>query len=212
MWGTLLTPVGRTVYVRFIPTHVGNAPLPLPAALPISVHPHACGERPAHRHTNAGKVGSSPRMWGTQHCRLPQCRQLRFIPTHVGNATDLERFFRRFTVHPHACGERLLVRLFGGACRGSSPRMWGTLGLCRWRQTPSRFIPTHVGNAKHALRHRAAISVHPHACGERIKKPIAGDGAGGSSPRMWGTRSWNLMRCWKTRFIPTHVGNANIHG
>ena len=53
-----------------------------------SVHPHAHGERHP-RHTAAVQPsGSSPRTWGTRADIPPGVRSQRFIPTHMGNASD----------------------------------------------------------------------------------------------------------------------------
>gem|GEM_PF-5505782 len=51
----------------------------------------------------------------------------RFIPTHVGNTIYLLSDFVSLTVHPHACGEHLVIQKCPLSHDGSSPRMWGTL-------------------------------------------------------------------------------------
>ncbi len=50
--------------------------------------------------------------------------------------------------------------------------------------------------------------VHPHACGEHINPSLSSGTEGGSSPRMWGTRSGSGRYAAQPRFIPTHVGNT----
>ena len=92
--------------------------------------------------------------------------------------------------------------------RGSSPRVWGTPVPARPALTGSRFIPTCVGNAK-PVRHLAySASVHPHVCGERWQVGHCTERRGGSSPRVWGTRTLTFTATGTTRFIPTCVGNA----
>ena len=54
------------------------------------------------------------------------CAFNRFIPTHVGNGMRPSEKARDNAVHPHACGERLILRLSEVESAGSSPRMWGT--------------------------------------------------------------------------------------
>ena len=112
------------------------------------------------------------------------------------------------TVHPHACGEHLDTGLPELYIRGSSPRMWGTPGLCVCADDGDRFIPTHVGNTSPAPSVVAPAPVHPHACGEHALRISPSFSPLGSSPRMWGTRrrSPEIRICH--RFIPTHVGNT----
>lgn len=93
MWGTLLVSSGISIYLRFIPTHVGNTGLGSSAGCGGTVHPHACGEHLDTAPHPGRFLGSSPRMWGT---RLgPPLHQLwtRFIPTHVGNTLTVQHCF-----------------------------------------------------------------------------------------------------------------------
>ena len=112
----------------------------------------------------------------------------RFIPTAVGNAAAgwLDR--KKFTVHPHGCGERTHAAVGGVSPAGSSPRLWGTHKPRIRGNTQERFIPTAVGNAKTRPARRPASS--------------------GSSPRLWGTRFPLRPGNGPSRFIPTAVGNA----
>ena len=50
--------------------------------------------------------GSSPRMWGTLLSLDDDPEEIRFIPTHVGNAALSVNLPSITSVHPHACGER----------------------------------------------------------------------------------------------------------
>ncbi|KUG18905.1 hypothetical protein ASZ90_011377 [hydrocarbon metagenome] len=90
----------------------------------------------------------------------------RFIPTHVGNSTRLDREVKEVTVHPHACGELTDSGAGSAASIGSSPRMWGTLGAGVYDRLVERFIPTHVGNSTPSVAGKLLDTVHPHACGE----------------------------------------------
>src|SRR5690606_5930814 len=86
--------------------------------------------------------------------------------------------------------------------------MWGTGGGKRKYLHRIRVIPTHVGNGYLISSDRRAVSVHPHACGERLFMSGLRFGCSGSSPRMWGTEKSRMQRRAHTRFIPTHVGNG----
>ena len=132
----------------------------------------------------------------------------RFIPTPVGNARLAGAGIGRWSVHPHARGER------GSRCRiecqrfGSSPRPWGTPRAGHALPVQARFIPTPVGNAAPAPRCPASSPVHPHARGERAELHRLDVLATGSSPRPWGTPACEPASRAAVRFIPTPVGNA----
>ena len=114
------------------------------------------------------------------------------------------------SVHPHACGEHHHTRIRMSTKSGSSPRMWGTPLHKDCLNLFGRSIPTHVGNTRwfppRIIRH----PVHPHACGEHCKPRRTYYRKPGSSPRMWGTRGYNLLISRRIRFIPTHVGNTML--
>ena len=172
------------------------------------VHPHARGERPARTTALPALGGSSPRTWGTLQPSRRRESNRRFIPTHVGNATAAWARRPVNAVHPHARGERQREAHIWPNGVGSSPRTWGTHQHPARARSAPRFIPTHVGNAKCASTWSAGPAVHPHARGERLPPHRRQLPPCGSSPRTWGTRVAALMNGARTRFIPTHVGNA----
>ena len=128
MWGTLDASHHGVLLVRFIPTHVGNTALYTSMDVPNPVHPHACGEH-------------YQRLVSGIHV-------IRFIPTHVGNTDKKKQEVVNHAVHPHACGEHSIASTSVFADLGSSPRMWGTLGVPNPCLLIVRFIPTHVGNTE----------------------------------------------------------------
>ncbi len=65
LWGTSSAGRRPQAGARFIPTPVGNVVLVLAHLFLISVHPHACGERPVSSPDTRVGHGSSPRLWGT---------------------------------------------------------------------------------------------------------------------------------------------------
>ena len=58
------------------------------------------------------------------------------------------------------------------------------------------------------IRFSSRNTVHPHVCGEHQFDPSLVDHSGGSSPRVWGTRSNPILALINGRFIPTCVGNT----
>ena len=215
---------------RFIPTPVGNASSEFPTTSPEAVHPHARGERNFFLHESSPNHGSSPRPWGTPERGLWGMVRGRFIPTPVGNARITELEESVLSVHPHARGERIFPWCGGDHDGGSSPRPWGTLFFSLQKLHRSRFIPTPVGNAFPNVLARSERSVHPHARGERkyiFREHLLLGGSSprpwgtrqnrhpapidyGSSPRPWGTQGMTVASAWRSRFIPTPVGNASL--
>ena len=115
----------HTAGARFIPTWVGNTPVIVLDNVQFSVHPHVGGEhgRPTsqmvkcsvhphvggeHRNVRPGQTiigGSSPRGWGTRELVTRVPKDLRFIPTWVGNTSTARTGSSITTVHPHVGGE-----------------------------------------------------------------------------------------------------------
>ena len=110
--------------------------------------------------------GSSPRLWGTLINSGWQYRGRRFIPTLVGNTSNITLQFPAVAVHPHACGEHPVAGVAAASSNGSSPRLWGTRLIGLIEQGTGRFIPTLVGNTAPELKRYIDQTVHPHACGE----------------------------------------------
>ncbi len=129
MWGTLHTPALCRNRDRFIPTYVGNIFLTPCLFKFFAVHPHICGEHKKYAHVRTMPIGSSPHMWGTFFQIAGFFRDIRFIPTYVGNISLVAQSSSKTTVHPHICGEHSRENSNGSNVIGSSPHMWGTYFL-----------------------------------------------------------------------------------
>ncbi len=193
---------------RFIPAHAGNTRTPLALGLGRPVHPRACGEHVRGKKHPALRIGSSPRMRGTQYCAISRMLMVRFIPAHAGNTGAARRRPGSRAVHPRACGEHRHCHWRRSRCRGSSPRMRGTLGQSLRQQKLSRFIPAHAGNTRRQRQGPNPSAVHPRACGEHCIIIACANTWGGSSPRMRGTPLICLLPPPHNRFIPAHAGNT----
>ena len=126
----------------------------------------------------------------------------------MGNGSNIHACIESFAVHPHVCGERGVARTIIGEKSGSSPRVWGTGFSIYGLDEFLRFIPTCVGNGVRRGAAPPVLWVHPHVCGERASRSPPSSFVAGSSPRVWGTASWQEVFQAKVRFIPTCVGNG----
>ena len=209
VWGTPETPLCRTGCFRFIPTGVGNTAINMSIAASVPVHPHGCGEHPPLNRPVSVKLGSSPRVWGTQNQKKSATGLCRFIPTGVGNTKHSLSARFGVPVHPHGCGEHYWLRHTGTVANGSSPRVWGTPALTVACARSTRFIPTGVGNTDMEAVCDKIAAVHPHGCGEHRTALSISATFRGSSPRVWGTPLIQTRRGFERRFIPTGVGNTH---
>ncbi len=206
--GTRPSRSARTRAARFIPAPAGNTTSPSIAMAKPPVHPRACGEHQCGAVDRGLVCGSSPRLRGTRRSELIPAMATRFIPAPAGNTCEVIWRPWATPVHPRACGEhspRLAILV--STC-GSSPRLRGTLQVGEVGLDPGRFIPAPAGNTTTTLAVLCLLAVHPRACGEHWRVQARCVNAGGSSPRLRGTRVGEAsVRC-PNRFIPAPAGNT----
>ena len=114
------------------------------------------------------------------------------------------------SVHPHDCGEHLLMARSTASNCGSSPRLRGTLVCNQKLGTVARFIPTTAGNTSPSCAVVPVVTVHPHDCGEHLRLSVPSGFLLGSSPRLRGTRLSSHLSGCRGRFIPTTAGNTSL--
>ena len=158
------------------------------ACCPIPDHPRGCGERGKSPAVRKLCAGSSPRVRGTLHQRVRAQVVGRIIPAGAGNADSHRAPARRRSDHPRGCGERSAAPCVWPTLLGSSPRVRGTQPQDEVLHGDLRIIPAGAGNALRSCRPRRCRPDHPRGCGERSGNAADGAGAGGSSPRVRGTR------------------------
>ena len=71
-------------------------------------------------------------------------------------------------------------------------------------------IPAHAGNTDHGHIVAGVNRDHPRACGEHPVDHMVEEYAGGSSPRMRGTRFCFLVCPFFVGIIPAHAGNTPL--
>ena len=169
-----------------IPTRVGSIRSAATRCSARRDHPHACGEHTSEERQEVAARGSSPRVWGACPSSVYCAQGHRIIPTRVGSIIMPEAPISSERDHPHACGEHFPRHRVPLEAHGSSPRVWGALGLPEKGFVPRGIIPTRVGSMATPSDAGTASRDHPHACGEHCCADAADELAPGSSPRVWG--------------------------
>jgi len=194
--------------VRFIPACAGNTKYYQPRMQANAVHPRVCGEHIDKGMTLVNSGGSSPRVRGTRAQWRLTVRRSRFIPACAGNTELVICAAVKVPVHPRVCGEHIIGASQCGHCCGSSPRVRGTLVGTADRQAAARCIPARAGHTAARSPQPRPPPVHRLVCGEHLTLLSCGAYAGGSSPRVRGTRSPYASAACIARFIPACAGNT----
>ena len=137
-------------------------------SLPLGteVHPHVCGENRENKFTQRQTVGTPPRVWGKLGMLKASFESLRYTPTCVGKTALCSRWSPQCPVHPHVCGENLLLLLVLMALIGTPPRVWGKRIGGSTYYPLGRYTPTCVGKTVEVITRNSEHKVHPHVCGE----------------------------------------------
>ena len=131
---------------RCIPAHAGNGRRSNFRSRRTPVHPRACGERTDSPGRKLSNTGASPRMRGTVSRIWPHWLMRRCIPAHAGNGAAASPPAASASVHPRACGERIIAEMISTPAAGASPRMRGTGFQGGGGALRGRCIPAHAGN------------------------------------------------------------------
>ena len=70
-------------------------------------------------------VGSSPRVWGQDANTIRSIGNTRIIPTRMGTRYLWEQICPHIKDHPHAYGDKSMLKAEARTSTGSSPRVWG---------------------------------------------------------------------------------------
>ena len=185
----------------------------LPTTRPVSAlrdHPHACGDKRVSFRIHKNCSGSSPRVWGQVLEVKDIVKYIRIIPTRVGTSKHNEKFAVLVRDHPHACGDKWKLTENCYRSRGSSPRVWGQEELKPLSTGFIRIIPTRVGTSGYSHNNSRLNKDHPHACGDKSYTTTICEHPIGSSPRVWGQVSIDVLRLAPYRIIPTRVGTRSL--
>ena len=91
--------------------------------------------------------GSSPRVWGQEFITVRIGKLKRIIPTRMGTSALINDCFLLVEDHPHAYGDKALVRQSKITGTGSSPRVWGQVVEQDCFTALIRIIPTRMGTS-----------------------------------------------------------------
>ena len=229
-WGKFRCFQPNLYIYRFIPTCVGQIDLNKVILHGMTVHPHVRGANSLVEGAESPCSGSSPRAWGKSVIRGERSPPLRFIPTCVGQITNVGRGLPVSAVHPHVRGANKSLSAHQESSCGSSPRAWGKYSATRIVGITFRFIPTCVGQmivwkwqsncgngssprawGKFSARSRGGLEqlVHPHVRGANFAPFHSNGFFFGSSPRAWGKCQTRQKTAHSVRFIPTCVGQIS---
>ena len=106
--GTGRVLVRRSWLHRFIPACAGNSRCCRCCWRRGAVHPRVCGEQSSLARRANSSPGSSPRVRGTAHLRVPGMEPHRFIPACAGNSCRGQGRPIPSAVHPRVCGEQIV--------------------------------------------------------------------------------------------------------
>ena len=148
-------------------------------------------------------------MWGQANENNPYTPCGRIIPTRVGTRSKCLTHCMIQEDHPHACGDKRMLKKLTHTTLGSSPRVWGQASTAIFKPKTIRIIPTRVGTSSRAKIKLKRVEDHPHACGDKFGHNIFLSFEPGSSPRVWGQVKRKLWNVNSYGIIPTRVGTSS---
>ena len=110
--------------------------------------------------------------------------------------------------HPHACGDKHKIVIFGNILIGSSPCVWGQVDSHACYLCCQRIIPMRVGTSKPVGIVVHSTGDHPHACGDKQSILFPNRSSQGSSPCVWGQGTGGSSDKGRHGIIPMRVGTS----
>ncbi len=132
--------------LRIIPADAGSTYEDGDGDLWIRDHPRGCREHRSLMGCEPPTQGSSPRMRGAPHERLPVEQHAGIIPSDAGSTVHSHTFQLSHRDHPRRCGEHSMVSVTPGWVSGSSPQMRGARDGNGNRSASWRIIPADAGS------------------------------------------------------------------
>ena len=147
-------------------------------------------------------------MRGTPPSSLSNHSCCGIIPAYAGNTRLAAWSAGCRGDHPRVCGEHVRNSIVSWCSSGSSPRMRGTRVRPTGRRSALGIIPAYAGNTRATAARPQPTRDHPRVCGEHTTMATWFMPLPGSSPRMRGTRGFELGRLALHGIIPAYAGNT----
>ena len=148
MRGTLAGTIPVDAVHGIIPAYAGNTRRFSRFRTATRDHPRVCGEHLCDQGRNLVRLGSSPRMRGTQKTTANTHHTSGIIPAYAGNTLPTFQSASYTGDHPRVCGEHWLRGYLKKYEGGSSPRMRGTPSRSPLGAVNAGIIPAYAGNTK----------------------------------------------------------------
>ena len=146
-----------------------------------------CGEQSPAGSESWLKIGSPPRVRGTEIGGEAVGRENRITPACAGNSQFPALDNLSISDHPRVCGEQWFAKCSTRMSTGSPPRVRGTARPGMPRRTSSRITPACAGNRRKNIFFDEARQDHPRVCGEQAGMRAQCVVSLGSPPRVRGT-------------------------
>ena len=193
--------------VRFNFAHAGNIVFLTESEVFKQVYPRVCGEYAPSCTVFVIVLGSTPRMRGIFRRIGCRCIDIRFNPAYAGNIGTACLPLTASRVQPRVCGEYRYRLLALDGIAGSTPRMRGIFRFAVLICQTNRLNPAYAGNICRLIRPESPIRVQPRVCGEYVLHFALFSFILGSTPRMRGIFTIEIVHRFDKRFNPAYAGN-----
>ena len=133
--------------IRITPACAGNSPRRSGWWRRPGDHPRVCGEQLLYMQSRKHKMGSPPRVRGTDRFVLCDTLSVGITPACAGNSRLGRRRAKPDQDHPRVCGEQGGPSQRGGLLLGSPPRVRGTDHYEHTIDFVERITPACAGNS-----------------------------------------------------------------
>ena len=193
---------------RLIPARAGKTLSAPRSWRMVPAHPRACGENASALGAPATDFGSSPRVRGKPVGGVHGNGLGGLIPACAGKTPPNTQSHSSGPAHPRVCGENETLQHGDTRVSGSSPRVRGKPGLRAPRALRGGLIPACAGKTRARPQSRDGGTAHPRVCGENSGRLAVRRVLGGSSPRVRGKPTKDLITTQRLRLIPACAGKT----
>ena len=169
-----------------------------------------CGEQRLRQLAATRRVGSPPRVRGTDAESLMERGQARITPACAGNRLQQRQGPQKNKDHPRVCGEQLYPYRALSASMGSPPRVRGTDCPAANASCGCGITPACAGNRIRRKEFNTIKKDHPRVCGEQCVRRESHPRLSGSPPRVRGTGTVSKLPRGFQGITPACAGNSRV--